>query len=319
MGIVNLSPYKEFYNTACKVIQEMDGPKVLIVTVQPFGFLKLGYLIHQKTGIKWIADYRDDWTTTELFVEGKTKQFLTQYYYPNLEKKWTSSANLITSVSQHYVNKVLSFLNHKDLKGLMIQNGFFEEEFKNLPRFKPRECTISFVYIGSLYSTQNVDIILKALNQALQINYIPKQVIFTFLGTAMLSQKKEFLSKKYQNVNIEFYERLPKMESLHILRQHNYGIMSPHKNLKGIPSSKLYEFLGVRIPVIYFPNDHDIIHETLEECKLGFTASNYNDLVSLFVKILKSNFSIERLACDQINKFTRRQSTKLLVERILAL
>ena len=50
---------------------------MLLISGNPFVQFKFGYDLNKQFGIKWIADYRDDWNTSELESNfGKVKQFV---------------------------------------------------------------------------------------------------------------------------------------------------------------------------------------------------------------------------------------------------
>ncbi len=319
-GNLIFSPLKEFYEVSKMIISQTSGPKVLLITVQPFEFLKLGYVLHRETGIPWVADYRDDWTTTELPINGWLKKFFYKAIYPRKEIKWLSSARFILSVSPYYVKKITSFLGKSPEDGLSIPNGYFEEEISTLSEVNSNEKGTGFVYVGSLYESQDVDVILKCLKEA--VNHVMPHfpIVFSFLGTSMLPRIKEKLLSRYSGngLSIRFYVRMPKKQALKIQRQHPFGILCSHPGLKGIPSSKLYEFVGLKMPVVFYPNDNDIIHETLNSCALGITAGNEQELVQVFEDIIRGKIQPHEFGNENVKKFSRRASTQKLADKLLA-
>ena len=314
-------PYKDLRNVAKSVIESTDSEKVLICTAMPFGLLKVGHDLHKSTGIKWIADYRDDWTTYELPKNSWIKSLLFNYLYPFQERSWVSSATMITSVSDHYVNKIVRFIDKPNQQGLVVENGFFDEEHRHLEVNQEKYKNLTFVYVGSLYISQNIEALLEAILEATTLMKDAPQVDFIFLGTSLSKARKEGLIKSFSShkINLIFYNRLPKTEALEIQSKCHYAVICPHTNLKGVPSSKLYEFIGSRMQVIYFPNDNDIIDRNLSMCELGVSASSKKELIVKLTDIFNNYQTIELKGNTNYQLFSRENSTRILAEGILDL
>ena len=64
---IKILPYANIFNKTKDIINQENIQKV-IITGTPFPCFHFGYLLKKEfKNIKWIADYRDDWTTSELF------------------------------------------------------------------------------------------------------------------------------------------------------------------------------------------------------------------------------------------------------------
>jgi len=81
--------------------------------------------------------------------------------------------------------------------------------------------------------------------------------------------------------------RIPKEEVIHLQQKADLLLMLTHKGIKGIPSSKLYEYLGIQKPILCFPSDKDIVSETLLNTGVGIVLDS------------------EELLFDKINEFIR--------------
>lgn len=82
-------------------------------------------------------------------------------------------------------------------------------------------------------------------------------------------------------------------------------LMLTHRGQKGIPSSKLYEYLAIQKPILCFPSDHDIVEETLLQTKAGIVI----DLDNVLYQKL-SEFITIKLNGQQI--YTEVQKENLL-------
>ena len=129
---IKFLPYVNIFNKSIDLINQENIKKV-IITGTPFPCFHFGFLLKKEfKNIKWIADYRDDWTTTELVLNRSLWNKLIFKMDQKSEKKWIKTASAITSVSQFYVNKIS---NYNKVNGYELINGF-DEEVENLPKKK---------------------------------------------------------------------------------------------------------------------------------------------------------------------------------------
>lgn len=311
-------PYQKSLEVAIEIIEKTPGDKILLTTAMPFASFNTAFEIYKRTGIKWVGDYRDDWTTTELPISSAIKRFLTPRIEKSKEIKWLSTASGFTSVSEHYVDKIGSLLKRK-IPGACIENGFFEEEHADLPAHS-KKLDLSFVYVGSMYPTQDIYPIVEGLKRATLSSSYDGKIKLVFLGTSFSQDRKKTLERLAQDSSLElsFIERLPKEDALVIQGSCHIAIIVPHTGLKGIPSSKLYEFIGARMPVLAYPSDNDIIHETLSRTGLGILPSDQADLDATLVDLLnkfQANQEVELSPNEEaISFYSRRDSTRRLAE-----
>jgi hypothetical protein len=64
----------------------------------------------------------------------------------------------------------------------------------------------------------------------------------------------------------------------------NLMLMFGHKGLKGISSSKLYEYVGLRKKVLLVCNDHDIMEEILSTTGLGIICDTVDETVQALTR-----------------------------------
>ena len=77
-------PYSSLYKFSLKLLKE-ESPDLFILSVPPFNMLELGFKLHRKSNVPWVADYRDEYSTSEMnnlisvkrsgFVMWKRKRF----------------------------------------------------------------------------------------------------------------------------------------------------------------------------------------------------------------------------------------------------
>ena len=78
------------------------------------------------------------------------------------------------------------------------------------------------------------------------------------------------------------------MEVLQIQQQSDLLLLLTHKGTKGIPSSKLYEYLSLQKPIVCFPSDFDIVEQTLKEIGIESIVNTEKDLFNYLSKCIQN-------------------------------
>ncbi|MDD2635206.1 MAG: hypothetical protein PHW82_06865 [Bacteroidales bacterium] len=309
-------PYRNLYKHSLKLIKS-ELIDYAVITANPFEIFKFGYLLNKKTEIKWIADYRDDWNTSEL--DGYlSKNRVLKFIERNAEKKWIKSATLFTTISPYYLDKISQFTGKK---GVLLLNGhnnnIYNEPIKDIEYYP--EFTI--VYNGTLYASQEIEIFLEGFKAAL-FKMEGKGLKILFPGLAFDKQQASRVSvllKGFEN-NYTIFERLPFKEVLKIQTKSHLMLMLPHKSIKGIPSSKLYEYIGLGKHIATCPGDDDIIEETIKEYGMGYVLQSKAEVCDFLIYCLdnKDKFEISHLSVEQKEKISlysrKSQVLKLATE-----
>ena len=275
-------PFGDFYDYAENLIQKHTFTSI-IITGNPFIQFRFGYLLSNKYYIPWIADYRDDWTTSEIIrPKGKFESFI-HCLQQNSEQKWAGTASVITSVSPVYTNRISQFVN---IPGETILNGFDTL----LPKIQ-QEDNNSFiiVYNGTLYDTQDVEGFIRAIIRCIAIFHDKINIQIQFPGVCYDPNQDirlKALIKGYESFFL-LTPRIPKKDVIHLQQKADLLLMLTHKGKKGIPSSKLYEYLALQKPILCFPSDEDIVYETLVNTGVGIVVDS------------------EELLFDKLNEFMR--------------
>lgn len=307
-------PYYNIYEES-KAIVEKEGIKKVVITGNPFPCFQFGYLLKKEfKDLNWIADYRDDWTTTELSspqgVVGRELFKLEQ----KSEQKWVGTASLITSVSEYYVNKISHFVG---VKGTELLNGF-DEKIEALPAFELANDRFIITYNGSLYPSQKIEPLLEVFSELIHHFKDKIRIELKFPGLdfdPMQGKRVRNLLKDVMD-HVTITDRIDRDEVLEMQRESHLLLMITHEGIKGIPSSKLYEYIGLQKPVLLYPSDNDIIEKTLKDCSLGIICEDETDIENKLSKFIKdfilngeNSFSGD---IQKIDKYHRKQQVKKL-------
>lgn len=257
-------------------------PEKMIISGEPFYLFRIGYKLHQKLGIQWIADYRDDWSTNELQMEkgsGGLRKWMAKVE-SNYEKKWVGTADSIISVSDPYTQRICDFLKKS---GITIQNGF-EESLLDLPEAELYD-QFTVMYSGVLYPSQNIRLILDVLDRCHKEKQ-PFRLVFLGAGFDIKEKKRiEALVPDHLKSFVEVTDRFTRQEALGMLQKAHVLLGIAYGKMKGIPSSKLYEYLAIGKPVLLCPTDGDVMERILMEVGLGFFAKDSQEGVARILEL----------------------------------
>ena len=233
-----------------------DNPiDAIISTGPPHSMHLIAHKIHKKTGIPWIADFRDPWTNIDFYRELNLTR-LSDRVHHHYERKILQDATRVVSVTPTWCRE-LSEIGNK--KTILVHNGYDEDDIEKTK--KPVDSKFALVHIGSVNAARNPQILWKALGEL--VNEIPEmksELRIRFVGNV-----EPVVLKNIESNNLsEFVDNLGYMshhEAIH------YQQVSPillllinnTPNSKGILTGKLYEYMASERPILAIgPTDSDI-------------------------------------------------------------
>lgn len=91
--------------------------------------------------------------------------------------------------------------------------------------------------------------------------------------------------------NFSTYNRLPQKDVVQMQEQSECLLMVSHHNIKGIPSSKIFEYIGLGKNFIVCPGDNDILNEIAYNSKLGVVLNSKEEVLNYLNDLLNSKLS----------------------------
>ena len=115
--------------------------------------------------------------------------------------------------------------------------------------------------------------------------------------------------------------RMPREEAIIALQKSHAFLAMAYGNMKGIPSSKLYEYMALGKPVLLCPTDHDIMEQMLAEVELGFFASSAEkclEQIELIRELYASGraLALKESSKSKIQKYSRFNQLQQIKEVI---
>lgn len=314
----SLLPYGNLFSYSIDYIKNNPVDKILI-SGSPFMLFKIGYIASKKYKIPWVADYRDGWTTDaypdQVGILTNPVHVLNKFF----EKKWVSTAAVFTTVSDHLRAGIEKYTG---VKGFVVYNGFFAE--KDIPKpITANKTGIRFLYSGVMYPRQDYRTPVTVFKKIIDRYKDQIDIEFVFLGTVYADEafKNDPIFKGYGD-NILLTERVNYKAALVIHESADIFLMFTHQGMKGIVSSKLFDYIKFHKPVLLFPGDGDILDELLLRSGLGIIV---NDAVVLEKKLaylieqkMETGFIESHPDIEYINSFNRENQAGTLAEVIKA-
>ena len=287
--------------------------ETIVTTGPPHSLHLIGLQLKQKLNLKWIADFRDPWTTIgyqkELKLSDKAKT-----KHKKMETEVLTSADHIIVTSA--VTKLeFEKLTKKPIK--VITNGY--DLVSNQQIELDAKFTLS--HIGSLLSRRNPEILWQVLKELILENEdFKRNFQLNLIGNTseeVLNSLREYnLTKYVNNVGyITYKQSVERQKKSQILLL----IEIDSEETKCIIPGKLFDYLVSNRPIIALgPKDSDV-QAILEKTEAGHYF-NYQDKQHLKETLLSHFTAYQKKSLfsnvKNIEKYSRKELTKELANLI---
>ena len=285
------------------------GIETIISTGPPHSMhLIANELIKIHTRLKWIADFRDPWTTIGYHNDLYMTHWA-QKKHLKLERTVLQSAHTILTTS--YTTKAL-FSKKTATPIEVITNGF--EPFENSSLTSPEENKFSLVHIGSLLSKRNPKILWEAIGELVTENQLfAAQLSIDFVGLVSDEVKTTITAHGLASY-CNFHGYISHEEA----RKHQYTahllllIEIDSEAHKGIIPGKIFEYLQSLRPILAIgPEDWDVAR-LLPENNLN-ALGTYHDK-AMVKSFIETRFNAGRGISAEIDPTLSKYERKNLTE-----
>ncbi|MBL0055597.1 MAG: hypothetical protein IPP31_05270 [Chitinophagaceae bacterium] len=311
-----LLPYSNLYAYCLDYIRDHPVDKMLI-SGSPFQLFRIGFLAKRKYHVPWIADYRDGWTSGNhdqpKGILGKLERPSNVYH----EKRWLRTADQFITVSP-YLEACLS--KTTGIRGKAIYNGFFNEG-DPLPEKAVNKEEVTFLYSGSMYPAQDYRTLVDVFKKLIDTYRDKITVRLIFLGTRYKNDpfRQDPVFDGYRE-HFVLKDRVAYPEALRAHADADAFIMLAYQGAKGIPSSKIFDYIRFQKPVLLYPNDHDILESILTRSGLGLIADNAAGIEEKLDRLIREKLETGRIKAQPdkayIETFSRENQVRVLAEFI---
>ena len=295
-----------------KYIQE-NNIETIITTGPPHSLHLIGMQLKQKLGVKWLADFRDPWTTIGYHKQLKlTKNTATKH--KQLEKDVLQNADEIITTS-FTTSKEFQTIVNKNIN--TITNGYDSKDEVSLKLDKKFTCS----HIGSLLSKRNPEVLWKVFQELKKENEDFKNNFqLNLIGVVSEDVLNSIYNHQLKDyVNCIGY--VSHQEAMKFQKQSQVLLLIEidSEDTKCIIPGKLFEYMVSERPIIAIGPEGADVEAIIKQTNTG-NYFNYNDYESLKSIILNhfKTFQEGNLQTHPIGlqKYHRRELTKQLSELI---
>jgi glycosyltransferase involved in cell wall biosynthesis len=294
---------------------EREAVDILITTGPPHSLHLIGHALKKKHGLKWVADFRDPWTS--IAYHGKLKlgkSAAKRHRY--LEKMVLNAADKIIVTSKTTARE-FGQISGKPIS--VITNGYDPKIFAAAPPATDPRFVIS--HIGSLLSERNPIGLWKVLGQLVaESDAFRERFCLRLVGIIspdVLESLKSFGLEPY----LERVDYVPHSEAVHYQQTSQLLLLIEidSDETRGILPGKLFEYLASRRPILAIGPTGWEAGEIVLETGAG-AVFNYHSVDALREKItawfgqyLKGG--LENTG-GEIEKYSRRELTRKLASEL---
>lgn len=205
--------------------------------------------LNRKTGLPWVADFRDRWTDIR-YYQVLERSSITEKIDSVLERKVLTSANCVTATSEGFLRNFNKRIEPNTQTFQFIPNGYDEEDFDDVPDKEIDEFGI--LHTGSLIGQQNPRVLWNSLSKLFENDpRMKKSLRVHLIGKSHDSIVKAVHEKGLSDA-VEFKNHLPHKDVLVELGKASIllAVIPDIPDNKSIVLGKIYEYIGTGKPIL---------------------------------------------------------------------
>ena len=289
---------------------------VIITTGPPHSVHVIGLKLKKLLGVRWIADFRDPWTTIDYFHQlPLSKKAIKKHH--RLEEEVLTAADAVLVVGNTMHENYSKFNSNV----LTVTNGF-DGEIVNSQMALDSKFTLT--HIGLMNAARNPKMLWEVLAELVLDNQdFSNDFKLKLIGKVAIEVLEE-ISKNELLEHVQFINYIAHNEVIEYQKTSQVLLLIANDvpSSKGIITGKLFEYLMVKRPILAIaPGDGDLF-KILKDTNAGIVVE-FGDKDSLKKTILEmySKFKKDKLIVDSknIDQFHRRELTKKVSEIIKSL
>lgn len=327
IGTRILSPDSEFfwyYFNRDKVLDIIKKEKIQLIytTSFPYSSHLMGLYLRKKlNNIRWIADFRDEWTNNPYHRDSFFKR-LKFRAEKRKEVEVTSNCDYFITNTPLMLEGFLK--DNKDLykNSTFIPNGYDEEDFLDILDKRDGEDKFVITYTGSLYGRRNLDEFLDGLKLAVDKKQVRKNRLEIRIVGNIYDKVIEAYSKAYNLEGvIKSYGYLPHKESIQMLFNSDIILLviGKGKGSRNFYTGKIFEYIRANRPILAIVPEDGVAADVIRGTRTGLVVDPENivgikNALANYYKSWLENGIEHNKDITEIKKYSRKAQTKKLAE-----
>lgn len=312
---LSTSPKYGLYKKTSSYLTE-NKVDYIITSGEPFILFIYAAKLSKKFNIPWVADYRDGWSFNYHLNHHTLNRLLLKPLYKFLEKKYVPSAHLITTVSEPIRLELQKLFPKKNIQ--LIYNGFDPELFAS-PAVSGQNTELTFIYAGSVYPYQRIDVFFEAMNTFIS-NHPAAKVRMEFYGIDNYKDAFLRLTSLYPALKSCIYT-FPRTDHKKIIeRQYKSDVLLLFAGTQVDGSAaKIFEYFALNKKILLIINDHGTLQSFITTTQSGIICNDKNDAINAIQNLYNEWESTGIIHNHSINfeQFSRKIQTQKLAELLL--
>jgi glycosyltransferase involved in cell wall biosynthesis len=285
----------------------------IVSTGPPHSCHLIALKLKMKTGLPWLADFRDPWTNIDFYKDLKLTSWADKKHHI-LEKKVVTEADAVVTIGKTMQQEFQLQFNRRIE---CITNGYDDEDIRDFNLIPDQQ--FSLVHVGTLVKTRNPTGLWQSLKELIEEipefkNHLQIKLVGKADATVIESLNSFGLDNYVQYTN---YLEHSKVVCLQQQAQLLLLLINRTPNAKGVLTGKMFEYLAAKRPILCIgPPDGDAAH-IIEETKSGKTV-HYDDIAAIKKTVLDYYRSYLNHHLNnnelQIDAYSRKNLTAQLVQ-----
>jgi len=295
-----------------RIIREVR-PDVMLSTSPPHSVQLIAKRLALRTGVPWVADFRDPWT--DAFWEEKlTRLKPIQRRIQRWEQEVVQSAQHLITISQGILKK----LTPSPHKATVIPNGYDEDDFIHCEKHRlTQNPRFTIRYIGYLAPSQLPTNLVKSLGRLPQT--MRRNTVVEFYGRQDPSLYEMVCAHDLDDC-VRYFPYLPHHEAIAKMCQADMLLLTIPRGHPEVLTGKLFEYLASNNFILCLCDPDAEVRKIIDQCRAGMCRTYEEPLED----ILHSQYNRwqrgQRHIANRtaIAQYSRRRLTEKLIDILKA-
>lgn len=270
----------------------------------------------KKSRLPWVAGFRDPWTE---FISSPNRWFLPAMIDRRFEFSVFNQADAVECAWVGIIKDAIKKYPKLDSsKFFHVPNGFDSSDFPVVEQSKNDKFTLT--YTGSMYGRRNPESLFKAIELLLSQKLLESNNLHLRFVGRFGAEVQEMFDKATFKDSIEIVNYVPHSKSIEYLLKSDalLLVVDESKESEEIVPGKVYEYIGVKVPIIAIGPNHSAIADLLAETGSGKIAhqTEVEKIADIFMEYYNfwnsSSDTSFTPNYDIINKYERKNATREL-------
>lgn len=256
-----------FAKRAADQIMRELAPDFVLTSSYPNSAHLVGVHLKRKFGVKWIADFRDAWTTNVHLPTNQTR-FHAQLN-ARMERDVVRLADAVVTVSDPIAAHLANIAGRDKVH--VIANGFDDDDYRDIEPEKFDRFV--FAYTGTLFAPRSPEPLFRAMRKLIDAHPELAKQFRLVMMTRLRPQDEQLVPELWlqdivQNRGLGTYRESVRLQ---VSADALVAIEAAGANLDYMLTQKVFEYLAARRPILAIAPDGALAH-VVRETRSGIVA-----------------------------------------------